>query len=308
MFRSIGALLAGFALLAPSAFAAEDVYQDPQGRFSVGVPANWTARGVESPEIALIMLGANEKDLVGICLVSVANVPETKSVSQGELDEALSQALTPEFWKLSAQATGGIDVVVHSTSAREQGGHRVHSVVMTMSVKSKEGPQPMKGKQEVHGLPGVMHAIACVTQPETFDAALADFDAIFLSYRANRGLISQTPSGGRSVVTLYSKPNFEGTARVLAHDVADFAALGLSAPPASVAVAGFGRWEACEGARFTGACRALSAVETATRGRALRLGSVRRIPGNDPRGAAGVASTAAGIALQGAAERALAKR
>ena len=187
MFRLIGTLLAGFAFFAPSANAANSDYLDPQGRFSVGVPADWTARGVESSEIALIMLGANEKDLVGICVVSVATVPETKSASQGELDEALSQALTPEFWKLSAQATGGIDVVVDSTSAREQGGHRVHSVVMTMSIKSKEGPQPMKGKQELHGLPGVMHAIACVTQPETFDVALADFDAIFLSYRANRG-------------------------------------------------------------------------------------------------------------------------
>ena len=308
MFRLIGALLAGFAFFAPSANAANSDYLDPQGRFSVGVPADWTAGGVESPEIAAIMVGGNDKGLVGICLISVTNVPETKWASQSELDEALTQAITPEFWKLSVQAGGASDVVVHSTSAREQGGHRVHSVVMTMSIKSKEGPQPMKGKQEVHGLPGVMHVLACVTQPETFDVALADFDAIFTSYQANRGLISEAPSGGRSVMTLYSKPNFEGTARVLSHDVADFTALGLSAAPASVAVAGFGRWEACEGARFTGACRALSAVESATRGQALRLGSVRRIQGNDPRGVAGVVSTAAGIALQGAAERVVAGR
>jgi hypothetical protein len=308
MFRLIGALLASFALLASSVSAADSEYQDPQGRFAVGVPADWIALKVESPQIAVVMMGMKDKDLVGICAVSITKVPDTKSTPQSEIDEGLDQVFTPAFWKMSFQASGASDVVIESTSVREQGGRKVYTVVVTMSEKTKEGPKPIKSKEEVHGTPGAMHVIACATAPDKYDTALADFDAIFNSYRPMQGLISEAPSAGRSVMTLYAKPNFEGAARVLSHDVPDFAALGLSAPPASVAVAGFGRWEACEGANFTGACRALSAMETAARGQALRLGSVRRIQGNDPRGMAGVASTAAGITLKGAAERVVQER
>ncbi len=305
MFRLIGALLTCVALTAPSAYAAGNEYQDSQGRFSVGVPANWVAHKTDAPQIAMIMAGVNGKDLVGICLVSVQDVPETRSASQSDIDEAMSQVFSPAFWEMSLKSAGASDVVVESTSVREDGGRKIHAVVMTMSEKGKDGPQPIKGKQEVHAVPGALHVVACVTPPDRYEAALADFDAIFLSYRPMRGLISQAPSSGRSVLTLYSGANFEGSARVLSQDAADIAALRLSGPPASVAVTGFGRWELCEGANFTGGCRLLAAVETSTRGRALPLGSARRKLGDDPRGAAGVASTAAGIALKTAAERVL---
>ena len=303
MFRLSGALLASFALMAFSSSAAGSEYQDPRGRFSVDVPTNWMAHKTDAPQIAAIMIGASGKELIGICMVSVTEVPDTKSTSQGEIDDAMGQVFTPAFWKMSLQAAGARNVVIESTSVREHGGRKIHAVVMSMSEKGKDGPQAMKAKQEVHTVPGAMHVIACATPPERYDTALADFDSILLSYRPMNGLISQAPSGARSVLTLYAKPNFEGAARVLSQDAANLAALGLGSPPASVAVAGFGQWEVCEGANFTGNCRLLAAVETSARGQGLRLGSVRRKPGNDPRGTAGVASTAAGIAIKAAAQR-----
>lgn len=304
MFRLIGVLLAGFALAAPFAAAAD--YRDPHGRFSVSVPEDWMADAPETASpIALLMLGVKGKELIGICLVLIQDTPETRGLTQADIDAAMAQEINEAFWRGAIQSAGGYDVAIDSFGARDGGGHQVHQVVVSYSIKTKDGVGRTKGKNEVHMMPGRMHMVGCTTEDARYDAASADFDSILYSYDPSIGLVSEAPSGGRSVLTLYVGTNFQGTARVLAQDVPNVAALGLSGVPASMAVAGFGLWEICEGANFTGKCRLLSATANSAPGGALKLGSARRAAGNDPRGAAGVASTAAGIAFKAAAERAM---
>jgi hypothetical protein len=305
MFRLIGALLASFALMVASAVAAETPYRDPQGRFTVDVPANWVTNDPGVQQIALLMAGIDGEKLVGICVVGVHEMAETRSASQGDIDQTLVEAFDENFWKSTFQAAGGKDVVIESSGAREKDGRKIHQVVATMGQQTKDGFEQAKSKQEIHAIPGIIHVIACATKVERYDTALADFDAIFNSYEPQRGLVSQAPSNGRSVLTLYSGSNFEGTARVLAQDAPNVAKLGLAGPPASIAIAGFGQWEICEGVNFTGNCRLLAAAANSAPGQALRLGSARRQLGNDPRGAAGVVGTASGIALKTATDRVL---
>ena len=68
MVRSVAALLAGLVFAA--AAQAADTYRDPQGRFSVDVPANWIAvRPDDTDKISLVMVGmqADSKSPLAAC-------------------------------------------------------------------------------------------------------------------------------------------------------------------------------------------------------------------------------------------------
>ena len=303
MVRSVAALLAGFAFVA--AAHAANTYHDPEGRFSVDIPANWTAVKPENRDkINLVMVGmqADSKTPLGACVFGVHAMPETTSATQAQMDAALDEVFTDNFWKESLQEAGGADVSVLSTGTREQNGRKIHFAVATLSETTKDGVSKSKGKQEMQGVPGSLHLVACVTDPELYDTALADFDTIFKSYQPKSGLVSQAPSKGTSVLTFYAGPNASGPARAVAQDTANVPALGFEAQTVSLAVTGSGTWEACEGVNFTGACHALGTAETADVGESLRIGSVRRLA-SKPQGAARAIRAEAAGAFKSAAER-----
>ena len=304
MLRLAAACLA-FASLFAAAAQAES-YSDPEGRFSVDVPKDWQAAKPNSAPIALIMAGAHGKDMIGVCAVMVLPSPETKSKTQAEIDAALAAEINDDFWKNSLKAIGAPGVTIESSGAREAaGGRRVYFVVINTEETNKEGKvERMKGKQEVHAVPGSVHTIVCVTDTDKYEAASADFEAVFASYEPRRGLVAQAPAAPHSVLTFFAGTDFTGAARVLAQDTPNVPALAMSGPTASLSIAGFGEWEACEGLNFTGACRRLSAAETAHAGEALRIGSVRRVAPAGTRGALGVISPAVGLTLKAAVDRA----
>lgn len=300
MLRLTAMFVAFVSILAA---ASAKNFDDGAGRFSVAVPAGWQAQAPSSPsgELALLMVGAEGKSFTGICIVTVGAMPETKSMSQAEIDAALSAELNADFWKngMKAGAGSGVTMDVESAGAREGAHRRVHYAVITAEGTGKDGTlKKTKGKFEVHALPGSMHGIICMTSAEMYDLASVDFEAIFLSYEPKSGLVAEAPQGGaRSVLTLYAGRDFEGTARVLAQDIPNIAVLGLARTPASVAVAGFGRWEICDGQNFTGTCRAIAAAETAAPGKTLAIASARRAKSLGARDVTGVVNAVAARAL-----------
>ena len=278
-------------------------FDDGDGRFTVAVPDGWQAQAPKSPsgQLALLMVGAEGKSYTGICIVTVGATPETKSMSQADIDAALAAELNEDFWKngMKAGAGSGVTFDVETAGSREGAHRRVHYAVITAEGKAKDGTlKKTKGKFEIHALPGSMHGIICMTGAEMYDLASVDFEAIFLSYEPKAGLVAEAPQGGaRSVLTLYAGRDFEGAARVLAQDIPNVAALGLARTPASAAVAGFGRWEICDGQNFTGNCRAISAAETAAPGKTLAIASARRAKTLGARDLTGVVNAVAAQAL-----------
>jgi hypothetical protein len=308
MLRLIAMLIASLSLCAAPTFAKN--FDDGAGRFAVAVPDGWQAEAPKnaSGELALIMVGAEGKPFIGICIVTVGATPETKSMSQAEIDAALSAELNENFWKnaMKAGAGTGATMDVESAGSRESARRRVHYAVIVAEGKAKDGTvKKTKGKFEVHALPGMMHGIICMTSAENYDVASVDFETIFLSYEPKSGLVAEAPqSGARSVLTLYAGREFEGAARVLAQDTPNIAALGLARLPLSAAVAGFGRWEICDGQNFTGSCRAITAAETAAPGKTLAIGSARRAKNLGARDVTGVVNAVAARALNEALLRA----
>lgn len=302
MFRAFIAAAFTVLALALPAHAAE--YNDPEGRFSVTLPEGWVAERPPSPLISLIMASDKSAPLGGVCLVMAKAVPETASAKQSEIDEAFGAVLTKEFWETSFKTAGAKDVTVEDAGSKQQDGRTVYYVVASLTRTTDKGDVKVKGKQVVHVIPGSLQFINCSAIADKYAELEEEFEAIFASYKAKSGdYIARAPMTPPSVLTLYTGAGYDGTARVVAQNMPNVALLGM--PSASVAVAGLGQWEVCEGANFSGACQVVAAGISSDKGQMIRVGSVRRYLTNTKSvtGVSGIVSTNAGVLARMSAER-----
>jgi hypothetical protein len=280
------ALLATLAsALALPAAQAGTRHTDPQGRFSVDVPAEWEAAQPESQKIALIMGRKAGNDLLGVCIVVVTETPQTNGREQTEISDAMTAMLTRDFWTATYKAQGAQDIAVGMIGTRDAAGRKVHYVHSEFTTKNQDGTtQRMKAQEEIHAVPGRTHDIGCITRKEKFELARADFDAIQKSYTPQSGLIAQAPAtpSDRSMLTLFANAGFGGTARVVTGETPNITYVSWPQQSGSVIVHGFGEWQACEGPNFTGVCMTLSGPVSAATNEALRIGSVRPLASPDP--------------------------
>jgi PsbP len=303
MFRSILALTAFVVFGSLTAAADGTQYRDTEGRFTLTVPTGWSAQRPKSEQIAVVLMSPiQEESKGGICLVMVRDIPQTRKMSQAELDEAFTPILTEEFWKKAFEAAGGSNVNVDEAGQKDQRGRKVYYVVATVGATDPEGKAvKATGKQMLHIVPGSMQFVNCTTVQDMYSAMSPQFEAIFASFepKVNEYLVQAPEAATPSVLTLFEGPRFNGPARVVAQDTPNVPALAGIA--ASVAIAGFGRWEICDGVNYAGNCQVVTSAEGSS---AMRIGSVRRhAEPNDVLGAAGIISAVTGVEFRDAADR-----
>ena len=83
--------------LSLTAASAGARHTDPQGRFSVDLPAEWEAAQPENQKISLIMGRKTGNDVLGVCIVVVTETPQTTGRDQAEISEAMAAMLTKDF-------------------------------------------------------------------------------------------------------------------------------------------------------------------------------------------------------------------
>ena len=306
MFRSFltAALVAVFASATVSAEPA-DVFRDSLGRFTVRVPAGWTTQKPDSKlsALALFMVSAKKGgDNGGVCLVLVNDMPQTRELTQSELDEAFSKVLTKDFWQKSFEAGGVKDILIDDSGVVTHKGRRAYFLVATATSTGSDGKVfSATSKQMIHPVPGDLFFVQCTASKTGFAAMKPEFDQVFASFdpRVNETLV-MGPHSAPSVLTLFNGPGLDGIAHAVAQNTANIPALTGSAISAGVSIAGYGQWEVCEGVNYGGACRVVAAAETAEPGAFLKIGSVRRYDGGaeKPRQAVGVISAGAAYALR----------
>lgn len=304
--RALLLSLAVATFLVPAAHAA-GAYNDPQGRFRVSLPGDWEAVQPDNKQIALVMGKKAGEEVLGLCLVVVTETPQTTGKQQAEVDDAMNGLLTKNFWQSSYKAQGGQDIVVSEIGTRDNAGRKVHYVFSEFTSKGEDGTAlRMKAHEEVHALPGRMHDVGCLARTDRYDLAKADFEAVLKSYMPQAGLIAQAPvvTAPASVLTLYARPNFDGVARVVKGDVPNITYVSWPTQSGSATVSGFGEWQVCEGADFTGNCTVLTGAHSAAPDTVLRIGSARPIVSANPvQGAASAIATNALIMINEASRR-----
>jgi hypothetical protein len=300
LFRRLTSALLLACATIPSAWAGNQ-YADPAGRFTVALPAEWQAAKPEGTQVAAVIGKLEGEQIVGLCLVVVTETPQTVGKSQDEIDQAMQTVLSKEFWQSTYKSQGGENVVISTVGARDAFGRKVNFVFSEFTSKGKDGKaQRMTAHEEVHALPGRMHDIGCLAKTERFAQASADFDAILKSYNPLSGLVAQAPSvpTPTSVLTLYAQAGFGGAARVLKGETPNVTWVSWPTVTGSAMVSGFGEWEICEGADFTGNCTILAGAHTPAENALLRIGSVRPLSASTSlRGAASTVATDTAVLL-----------
>jgi hypothetical protein len=279
------ALLAGVALLAAPLGAQASDYKDPAGRFSMSVPQGWqsaTPSNASSLTIVLAKPKSTEAPFEAICIGIYVDTAETKSKTQAEINSLVDGTLTPQFWTEALKGSGEDDFKINSTGNRDKNGRKISNVVFTGSSTENGEKHTAKGKMEVHFIPGSMHSLLCMTEPETWETATVQFDQIFDSYEPQTAALiaSAAPRGG-SVLTMFAGTKYDGTARVLSQDTPNLAAAGWIASAGSVIVDGTGAWQVCEGINYAGTCRVVSTGQSAGAGQLLSVNSARRLAGRE---------------------------
>lgn len=294
------------ALATTGPAAARSVYTDQQGRFSVALPGEWQAAQPESPRIALVMGRKDGNSLLGVCIVIVTETPQTLTRAQGEITEAMNAMLTKEFWVATYKAQGAQDISVALVGTRDAEGRKVHFVQSEFTTRNEDGStQRVKAQEEIHAVPGRTHDIGCMAKKEQFALAKADFDAIHRSYTPQSGLVASAPAApGPAMLTLFANASFGGAARVVRAETPNIAYVSWPTSTGSAIVHGFGEWQVCEGANFTGVCMNLNGPVSAATNMALKIGSARPVMSGDPlRGLANSIASDSMLALAEALRR-----
>lgn len=302
MLRLALGLLA-FALIPSAAIAADGTpYLDPMGRFKVTVPAGWESGKPNNENFAFAMVSPKTEQGIGVCLVMVRELAETRNATQADIDTAFGSVMTREFWQQTFAAAGVKEVSIEDNGTTDRNGRKSYYVVATVPVQTPEGTVQSTGKQVIFVIPGSMQFINCSTKKDNFAALKDQFEAVFNTYEPLAGNIASVPASSPSLLTLFADAKFNGAARVLAQNTPNIRALGV--PAGSLAVAGFGQWEVCEGVNYTGTCRVINVGEAGQPGQALSIGSVRRATSSNTRNATGILSTGAALTLKETSDRA----
>lgn len=309
MRRTLLATLSVLSFSLAPAFAEDTQFRDGEGRFTITVPAGWEAAVPEHKGPLAVFLAsprdAATPDSGGICMVMADPTPQTKDMSQADLDEAFSQVLTGDFWKKSLAAGGLKDIVVQDSGQKVQRGRKTYFFVATATVKDEAKVFEATSKQVVHVVPGSLYFVQCTAAKAAWPTMTPTFEKIFASFepRVNE-LLVMGPHSAPSVLTVFSGPDFGGVAHAIAQNTANIPALIGKEVAGGVSVVGFGSWEICENVNFTGACQIIAAAEAASPGRLIRIGSVRRHESRDPRAAAGVVSAGVSAAFRATLDKA----
>ena len=295
MFRTS---LCAFALLAAGAFAAHadaTVYKDPAQRFDVTVPDGWQTAKPDTGPIAFALAAPKTETSGGLCLVQVKGLAETRNVAQADIDNAMDQLITKEFWT-QILASSGSNADLEDSGTQTLSGRKAHYVVASVDVKKPDGTViRATSKQVLFSIPGSMHFVSCTSKKEHYAVMAPQFDKVFASY-VPRSVDNIAEAAPRSVLTLYAGNNFDGVAHVVAQDTANIPALAGIA--ASAGVAGVGQWEVCDGVNFTGTCRRVAAAYGASDAAPRLIASARRIKTGPIEGVSGVIAAASAVALQ----------
>lgn len=179
MLRTLTGALVALALAA-TAMAGE--FNDKKLRFRMSVPEGWTNGPLPVEEMAANLGSPRVLVTGGNCNVgALAN--GAQSLSQEQLEQAVSGQFTEAFWKA---AFAGIKLYKTTTidkfGDRQQRGRKVF-FVKTTSTAEVEGMQlSVTQAMDVHVTPGFTFTVTCSALTEAFEAEAADFDTIMLSF------------------------------------------------------------------------------------------------------------------------------
>jgi hypothetical protein len=205
MFRTSLALLTILAVATVAALAAGKVHRDTLGRFAVSVPEGWQTVEGSDNLAALAIRSPRIAETMGGCGISWIPVPQSKLMTQAEIDAEMDATFTPAFWDKAFRTNEAKDVVIDATGKSANKGGKTHFAVVIATVNLGMGEHRMKLKQVAQAIPGSSHVLTCLSKAEFYLEHAADFESVIASYEPKSGeLIASAPVPGATTAPLTS--------------------------------------------------------------------------------------------------------
>jgi hypothetical protein len=261
--------------------ARAEQYNDADANFQLTVPSGWHAAKVTNEFVKLMMVKATDKDNFGICVVVTQIHPETKQLTQAEVDAKLGPLVDEKFWQFALTMTPGTtEATLKSSNTEVKHGRNVYSAVMAFKIPAKDGGTPLDAtaREIMLVIPGQFYFVTCLAPDTGYAAMESDFNTVFNSFvPLNDAPVAANEAPGVSALTLYSEAKFGGVSRVVTQDTPDLTRYGWRKATASVSVAGTAPWEMCSGINYSGTCRPVSNALASSLGNGASVMSARRI-------------------------------
>lgn len=307
MYRStIAALIA--LVLAP--LAAAENYADQEKGFKLTVPDGWSKDPPRSSGggLDLVLRSPRYDTTRGTCPLGAAQIAETQSKSQEQINEELAPNVTEAFWR-AALGAGLPELTFDEIGSELRNGRRIFTATARFTSELKGPKAWVRMKATLQAGPGHIGKATCMTWLEESAPDDADIGVILGTFESTRAiLVAAAPARPPATLVLFADPRFAGARRELTQDIPNLFQAGWSVPTASFTLKGHGLWEICDGANYTGNCRLLAGAASSEQ--RLRIGSARRVnmPG-DARATLGVMADGLGaLVSQGLTELAQRRR
>jgi hypothetical protein len=279
MLRMTALTVAMLTLAASGALARE--HSDVANNFRVSIPDGWTSETPISRAIKLKIRSPRAAETRGMCSVITKLIPETKTVSQADIDADGDKTVDEAFWlKGLKKVTAVEDVTIEAHGAKMINGHKAYFVLANITgTIPNVGPVNAKMQQMIEAIPGQLFIVTCTATIAAYAQEESDFDSVFASFAPLSDVpVASLSSPGVRSLTMYSLPQFGGVSRVFTQDTPSVGAYGWRTTTASVSIAGSGAWEVCDGANFTGRCHTITAaMPTGPNGKIFAIASARHV-------------------------------
>jgi len=267
------------ALTASVAAAAD--YSDTTNNFRLTVPDDWTQGVPKNAAVRYQILSPRVDTTRGNCTVIANLMPETRGISQADLD-AMGEKTFDEKFFLDGMKTAQYvtEATVSSTGGKMVNGHRAYFVVGDLTANiPNDGIVKARTQQMIELIPGQIFIVTCTASDVGYATEEGDFNTVFNSFAPlSDAPVASLSVPGVSSLTMYTAPRFGGVSRVVTQDAPNLAVFGWRSTTASVSIAGSGAWEVCDGADFTGRCQMITTtLATGPDGKGFTIASARHV-------------------------------
>jgi hypothetical protein len=281
MLRSLVLTTALVTLAAGAANGAD--YSDAANNFRITIPENWTQTTPVSAVVNLKILSPRVEETHGVCTVIAKQVPQTRAVSQADIDADGEKTVDENFWLSHMRKAKEVkEVTAETHGVKMINGHKAYFVIVHLTGEV-EGVGEVKAKtqQMIEAIPGQLFIVTCAAADAEpgYAQEESDFNIVFNSFAPLGDVpVAMLSSPGVSSLTMYTQPRFGGVCHIVTQDAPNVAIYGWRGTAASMSIAGSGAWEVCDGANFTGRCQTITtAMPTGPDGRAFAIASARHI-------------------------------
>jgi hypothetical protein len=176
MRSTIAAAVAALVILAPSAFA--EPYRNEAKQFELTLPPRWLSIPGDGSKVDLIMISPRFKTTFAMCLVASKETPESRGMSQEELNKQIAEEVTDDFYRSVYGQSGKAKDFTVASRDEMRGDRRVNLATIEFTLALKRGDTRFQGEISFFAIPGHAYLGQCAGFKEQIAEEAADFKTV----------------------------------------------------------------------------------------------------------------------------------